>query len=325
MPAMSYLETTRDYYRRAAETPEPGLCCTTSPSWKLPGLVVPSKMQEMNYGCGTTVHPRDLAASPTVLYVGVGGGMELLQFAYFSRKAGGVIGIDPVDEMRKVARENLAAAAAENDWFREDMVALHAGDAFSLPIESDSVDVAAQNCLFNIFEEDDLRKALAEIHRVLKRGGRFVLSDPITPEPLPRHLTGDERLRAMCLSGAPTYERTIEMLVEAGFGMLEVRARRPYRLLDPDRYGLQKPILLESIEVAAFKETVPPDGPCVFTGRTAIFFGPDETFDDGAGHILVRDIPASVCDKTAQNLQNLGRSALLTPSSTWYYDGGGCC
>jgi len=90
--ASSYLETTKDVYREAAETPDVGLCCTTTPIWDLPGLDMPKIMLEMNYGCGSTVHPRDLVHDPKILYVGVGGGMELLQFAYFSRQKSGVIG-----------------------------------------------------------------------------------------------------------------------------------------------------------------------------------------------------------------------------------------
>jgi hypothetical protein len=74
----SYLDTTIDVYKDAAEQPNVGLCCTTTPIWELPGLSIPLKMQRMNYGCGSTVHPRDLSNDPTVLYVGVGGGMELL-------------------------------------------------------------------------------------------------------------------------------------------------------------------------------------------------------------------------------------------------------
>ena len=80
---MNYLETTKDFYKEAALEPDRGLCCTTSPVWALPELTVPSRMLDMNYGCGTTVHPRDLADQPSVLYLGVGGGLELLQFAYF--------------------------------------------------------------------------------------------------------------------------------------------------------------------------------------------------------------------------------------------------
>ena len=296
---MSYLETTQDFYRRAAETPDEGLCCTVSPIWSLPGLSVPTRMIEMNYGCGTTVHPRDLAEQPTVLYLGVGGGLELLQFAYFTRRSGGVIGVDPVDEMRTVCRENLRRAELENDWFRSDFVDLRVGDALALDVESESVDVAAQNCLFNIFREDDLRLALAEVHRVLRSRGRFVLSDPVAPFELPSHLTEDERLRAMCVSGAPTYEKYVALLVEAGFGTIEVRARRPYRVLDPARYDVESPILLHSLEVAAIKDPLPEDGACVFTGRTVIYTGSEDSFDDGAGHVMLRDQPLSVCDKTA--------------------------
>ena len=77
-------------------------------------------MQEMNYGCGSTVHPRDLSNSPKILYVGVGGGMELLQFAYFSRQKGGVVGVDVVDEMLEASRKNFIEAEAQNSWFKSD-------------------------------------------------------------------------------------------------------------------------------------------------------------------------------------------------------------
>jgi len=63
-----YLETTRNVYKEAAENPQAGLCCTTTSVWQLPGLDIPKKMQEMNYGCGSTVHPRDLVNNPNILY-----------------------------------------------------------------------------------------------------------------------------------------------------------------------------------------------------------------------------------------------------------------
>lgn len=322
---MSYLQTTKDFYKEAAENPDRGLCCTTSPVWKLPGLQIPQKMLDMNYGCGTTVHHRDLTDSPTVLYVGVGGGLELLQFAYFSRKPGGVIGVDSVPEMLSASRENLLEAAGMNEWFEQSYVDLRSGDALDLGIEDESVDVAAQNCLFNIFKMDDLKRALAEMYRALKPHGRLTLSDPITPEPLPQKLQDDEKLRAMCVSGAQTYESYISALTDTGFGTVEIRARRPYRLLDPERYDVKQPILLESLEIAAIKDPMPADGPCVFTGRTAIYFGSDDSFDDGAGHMLQRDMPLAVCDKTAAKFETLGRKDIIVTPSTFFYDGGGCC
>ncbi|MBD3868942.1 MAG: arsenosugar biosynthesis arsenite methyltransferase ArsM [Acidobacteria bacterium] len=326
---MSYLKTTRDFYKDAALSPDEGLCCTTSPSWSFPGLKVPSIMNRMNYGCGTTVHPADLAGNPTVLYVGVGGGLELLQFTYFSRKPGGVIGVDPVPEMLEACRRNFAEAAGMNDWLQEDFVSLRSGDALNLEIEDSSVDVAAQNCLFNIFKEDDLKKALAETCRVLKPGGRFVLSDPVTPVPLPDRLTGDDRLRAMCLSGSLTYQRYVELMGEAGFGTIQIRARRPYRMLDRKRYGLEEPVLLESLEVAAIK-TKSCCGLEVFTGRTAIYHGEEEYFDDGAGLSLTRDMPVMISDRRAEQLRTAGHPDLTITEPTWHFAGGsgggsGCC
>jgi ubiquinone/menaquinone biosynthesis C-methylase UbiE len=322
---MTYLETTAEFYRQVAQTPEVGLCCVQSGSLSLPGLTIPPLMQEMNYGCGTTVQINELANSPTILYVGVGGGLEALQFAYFSRRPGGVIAVDPVAEMRQAAHKNLALAALENTWFSADFVEIRDGSAFALPVETASVDVVAQNCLFNIFKPADLQLALGEAYRVLKPGGRLLMSDPIAPCPLPEHLQEDERLRAMCLSGALTYDRYIEQLIKAGFGQVEIRARRPYRLLDCQSYNLSEPLLLESLDSVAFKVAIPEDGACIFTGKTAIYTGTAAIFDDGAGHILQKGLPAAVCDKTAGKLVSSYPQDILVTDSTWHYNGGGCC
>ena len=325
MSDVGYLETTKDVYKNAAENPDKGLCCTTSPIWQLPELTIPQIMLEMNYGCGTTVHPRDLINNPTVLYVGVGGGMELLQFAYFSRKPSGVIGIDVVNEMLEASQKNMTEAELLNPWFQTDFIDLRKGDALNLPIEDESIDVAAQNCLFNIFKKEELKIALREMYRVLKPGGRFVLSDPVCETVMPEHLHDDERLRALCLSGALPLQEYIDTITECGFGTVEIRAKRPYRILSPNRYKIDMPIQIESVEVCAIKDPMPNNGPCVFTGRSAIYYGQDEYFDDGDGHVLLQDQPLSVCDKTSKNLKNLSQKDIYISPSTYFYDGGGCC
>ncbi len=322
---MTYLETAAQFYSEVAETPQVGLCCVQSSPLQLPGLHIPPQMQEMNYGCGTTVHPTELALNPTVLYVGVGGGLEALQFAYFSRRAGAVIAIDPITSMREAAARNLQIAAQENPWFDLSFVEIREGDAFALPVPDASVDVVAQNCLFNIFEPADLSRALQEAYRVLKPGGRLQMSDPIATRPIPEHLQQDQRLRAMCLSGALTYEQYIEQIVGAGFGQVEIRARRPYRLLDRHNYNLEDNLLLESLDSVSFKVPIPEDGACIFTGKTAIYTGSEAFYDDSAGHILQSSVPAAVCDKTAAKLAALTGRDILVTDSTWHYNGGGCC
>ena len=321
----SYLETTKNVYKAAAEKPDVGLCCTTTPVWQLPGLDMPVIMQQMNYGCGSTVHPRDLVNNPKVLYVGVGGGMELLQFAYFSRQNNGVIGVDVVDEMLAASERNFADAEQLNSWFKKEMVDLRKGDALNLPVEDSSIDVAAQNCLFNIFKQDELKQALKEMYRVLKPRGRLVMSDPTCETAMPETLKEDERLRALCLSGSLPLWDYIKMITDAGFGTIEIRAKRPYRILDPKNYDTDKLIYIESVEVCAIKDPMPQDGPCVFTGKTAIYFGNEKCFDDDKGHVLFPNRPLSVCDKTAGALASLVRKDIFISESTFFYDGGGCC
>jgi SAM-dependent methyltransferase len=322
---MTYLETTAQVYAEAAETPQEGLCCVSSPPLQLPGLNIPEIMQQMNYGCGSTVHPIELFGTPKVLYIGVGGGMEALQFAYFCRQPGGVVAVDPVAEMREAATRNLQLATETNDWFDPAFVSILEGDAFSLPVPDGSVDVVAQNCLFNIFEPDDLNRALQEAYRVLKPGGRLIMSDPIATRPIPAHLQNDERLRALCLSGALSYDDYIQSLINIGFGQVEVRARRPYRLLDCATYRLEAPLLLESLDTVSFKVPIPEDGACVFTGKTAIYAGSQSVLDDHAGHLMQRGIPLAVCDKTAAKLAQHFPDQVMVTASTWHYDGGGCC
>ena len=321
----NYLDTTIDVYTKAALTPDIGLCCTTTPIWQLPELAIPKIMQEMNYGCGSTVHPRDLINQPKTLYVGVGGGMEVLQFAYFSRQKAGVIGVDVVDEMLSACEENLQKAENENSWFDKSFVELRKGNALNLPVEDNSIDVAAQNCLFNIFTQEDLKRALAEMYRVLKPHGRLVLSDPITEDPMPDALRNDSRLRALCLSGSLPLAEYLKMITDAGFGTVEIRAKRPYRILAPGQYETPENILLESVEVCAIKDLMPVDGPCIFTGKAAIYFGNESYFDDNQGHVLMPNQPLSVCDKTASALKMLGRNDIFISESTYFYDGGGCC
>lgn len=322
---MSYLDATNDLYKNAALTPDVGLCCTTTPIWKFPGLEIPMIMQEMNYGCGSTISAQDLINNPKILYVGVGGGMELLQFSYFSRQKAGVIGVDVVDEMLEASRKNFIIAEEQNSWFKSEFVELRKGDALNLPIENESIDVAAQNCLFNIFKAEDLKKALQEMYRVLKPNGRLVMSDPTCEQQMNETLRNDDHLRALCLSGSIPIAEYIKALTDVGFGTIEIRGRRPYRILDTQNYPTDELIFIESIEVCAIKDPMPIDGACVFTGKAAIYYGSEDYFDDKKGHVLLKNQPLAICDKTAAALKSLNKTDIYISESTFHYNGGGCC
>jgi SAM-dependent methyltransferase len=230
-----------------------------------------------------------------------------------------------VEEMLEACQENFREAERHNEWFQNDFVQLKKGDALALPLANNSIDVAAQNCLFNIFKQEELKRALKEMHRVLKPHGRLVMSDPICEQPMNATLRNDEKLRALCLSGSISLQHYLNLLVEVGFGTLEVRAKRPYRILAPEHYPTSETVYIESVEVCAIKDPIPDDGPCIFTGKAAIYFGSESFFDDGKGHVLVQNQPLSVCDKTAAALESLHRKDLFISPSTYHYDGGGCC
>ena len=142
---------------------------------------------------------------------------------------------------------------------------------------------------------------------------------------MPKALKNDEKLRALCLSGALSLDEYIKMITDAGFGTVEIRAKRPYRVLSPNHYDTTENIFIDSVEVCAIKDPVLPDGPCVFTGKSATYFGDDDFFDDNNGHILLQQMPLAICDKTANALQRLNKSDIHISESTYFYDGGGCC
>ena len=163
------------------------------------------------------------------------------------------------------------------------------------------------------------------MYRVLKPRGRLVMSDPTCETEMPEALREDERLRALCLSGSIPLKEYIKMITDIGFGTIEIRAKRAYRILDPKNYATDKLIYIESVEVCAIKDPMPADGPCVFTGKTAIYYGSEESFFDNNGHVLMPNQPLAVCDKTAGALASLKRDDIFISESTFFYDGGGCC
>lgn len=164
------------------------------------------------------------------------------------------------------------------------------------------------------------------MYRVLKPHGRLILSDPVCEQLIPENLRNDERLRALCLTGAIPLNEYLNRLTSIGFGTIEVRAKRPYRVLDPNHYDTNEIIFIESVEICAIKDTIPTDDTCIFTGKKAIYFGDEKLFDDKKGHILLQNQPLAICDKTAGALSSLDRDDILISESTYFYDdGGGCC
>jgi hypothetical protein len=130
----------------------------------------------------------------------------------------------------------------------------------------------------------------------------------------------------MCLSGALTYQECLNKIVGAGFDKIEIKARRPFRILDKKRYALSEDILLESIDLVAYKNSGLAGRARIFAGETLIYFGKERLRDED-GYIIPRDIPHPVCQKTADYFRALNRCDVVVTNPTYHYNGpsGGCC
>ncbi len=160
---------------------------------------VPESARVRSYGCGSPVLDAAPAPGETVVDLGSGTGIECFIAAKEVGADGRVIGVDMLDVMLEHAR-GAAPGVAERLGFAN--VEFRKGKLDALPLEDASVDLILSNCVLNLTE--DKRETFAEILRVLKPGGRLVVSDVVTEtEPGPA-IRSDETLRGECLGGALT-------------------------------------------------------------------------------------------------------------------------
>lgn len=312
--------TVRDRYARGATAVEPELCCPVDydPRYL---AAIPPEVLERDYGCGDPsrhLHPGD-----TVLDLGSGTGKICFIAAQVVGATGRVIGVDMTPEMLAVARRAAPTVAERlgfaNVEFRRGLIQDLALDLDRLDaelaarpvrsaddlaaverfaerlrrerplVEDASVDVVVSNCVLNLVDGADKRRLFAEIFRVLRRGGRAVISDIVSDEPVPAHLQADPELWSGCISGALTESGFLAAFEQAGFHGIRIleRARDPWRTVE----GME----FRSVTVEAFKGK---QGPCFEHLQAVIYKGPFKEVLDDDGHRLVRGERTAVCAKT---------------------------
>jgi arsenite methyltransferase len=171
----------------------------------------------LGLGCGNPTAIASLAPGQTVLDLGSGAGIDCFLAARQVGPTGRVIGVDMTAEMLERARRNAAAGGYDNVEFR-------LGEIEALPVADDSVDVIISNCVLNLSTAKE--RALAEAHRVLRPGGRIVVSDMVSERPVPAVLEGNLDAIAACL---PTYRETyLEQFRAAGFADVRITNEKPY-------------------------------------------------------------------------------------------------
>jgi arsenite methyltransferase len=171
-----------------------------------------------SFGCGNPLAFGEVEEGQVVLDLGSGAGIDLLIAAKKVGPAGRVIGVDMTDAMIERARANAASAGLENVEVRKGIIE-------ELPVESESVDWVISNCVINLSPEKP--KVFAEIARVLKPGGRMLVSDVVAHD-LPGWVYENEVLYSSCVAGAVTEEEYLDGLRQAGLADVEVRDRLVY-------------------------------------------------------------------------------------------------
>lgn len=313
-------EAVRERYTRGAQAPQANLCCAVEydPRYL---EAIPREILERDYGCGDPT--RYVEAAETVLDLGSGAGKLCFITAQVVGSEGRVIGVDINTEMLSLARQHAPGVAtrvgfanvefrrgkiedlrtdydAIDAWLRKHPINGADGlvrlEDFAerqrrlAPLVADaSIDVVLSNCVLNLVRDASKPQVFAEIHRVLKRGGRAVISDIVSDEPVPEHLKNDPELWSGCISGALEQGAFLDAFEQAGFYGIEILKRdvEPWRTVE----GIE----FRSITVRARKGK---EGPCLDCNQAVVYRGPWRKVEDDDGHTLVRGRPMAACEKT---------------------------
>ncbi len=189
----------------------------------------------LGLGCGNPIAMAGLKKGETVLDLGSGGGFDCFLASSRVGPEGRVIGVDMTPEMLDRARKNVAKGDYKNVEFR-------LGEIENLPVADSSVDVIISNCVINLSE--DKKKVFREAFRVLKPGGRLMVSDMVLLKELPQAVRESVLAYVSCVGGALKKDDYLEAIKSAGFTGVTV--------LDESVFGLED--LVETAEAKAIME-----------------------------------------------------------------------
>ena len=181
--------------------------------------VIPLEALQASLGCGNPAALAELKPGETVLDLGSGGGIDVLLSARRVGPDGFAYGLDMTDEMLALAEQNRRQAGLEN-------VAFLKGEIENIPLPDAAVDVIISNCVINLAA--DKGQVLREAFRVLRPGGRFAVSDVVAQGDLPADLRADMEAWVGCVAGALEEQEYRRLLMESGFGDVDVEVTRVY-------------------------------------------------------------------------------------------------
>jgi ubiquinone/menaquinone biosynthesis C-methylase UbiE len=168
----------------------------------------------LGLGCGNPIALASLAEGETVLDLGSGAGFDCFLAANKVGKTGRVIGVDMTPEMVDKARENATKGGYSNTEFR-------LGEIENIPAANGSVDAVISNCVINL--SPDKERVFKEAFRVLKPGGRLMVSDIVLLRELPDFIKESVTAYVGCVAGAMIKDEYLEVIRQAGFHEVEMK------------------------------------------------------------------------------------------------------
>lgn len=181
------------------------------------------KEADMGLGCGNPVALASLKEGETVVDLGSGGGIDVFLAAQKVGGTGRVIGIDMTKEMVKRAQANARKGNYKNVEFK-------LGDIEKIPLEDSIADCVISNCVINLAE--DKQKVFNETYRILKLGGRLMISDMVLVHDLPDKISKSAEMYTGCIAGALKKEDYLNKIRRAGFSEVKVIKEDSVRFLD---------------------------------------------------------------------------------------------
>ena len=216
----------REFYGQAAISANTDILNPLAPAQQ-EADVVPDSAKLHSYGCGSPVTDGAPAQGETLVDLGSGGGVECFMAAEAVGKEGRVVGIDMTDEMLQLANEGRKEVTSRLGYQN---VEFKKGFLEQIPLDNGFADVVISNCVINL--SPDKRMTYQEIFRILKPGGRLVVSDIVTDTAIPTQIKNNVRYRGECLGGAMQQEELVAMMESAGFVTIRFIKRFPYRQVE---------------------------------------------------------------------------------------------
>ena len=216
----------REFYGQAAVTTNADIVNPLAESQEAADFI-PEDSRKRSYGCGSPVTDADPQPGQTLVDLGSGSGVECFMAAATVGASGQVFGIDMTDEMLNLAASSQQEVVARLGY---DNVEFRKGFLEQIPLADQCADIVISNCVINL--SPDKRCTYREIHRILKPGGKLVISDITTDTPIPAAIKNNVLYRGECLGGAMQQEELAAMLAAAGFSAIRLIKRFPYRQVD---------------------------------------------------------------------------------------------